>query len=448
MTDIDRSTVSIPHYQPKHYIIRVGRNRTILYATMMNFFLWGRVSCLVIFVTQVHSGTYLSPSSGFFVAPVNIAEANAPKGYLNSVFSDFPDILKCLPRFLAGKISSGTESAVLSMTQPANNVITEKMMEEGIIKCLGGTSGSVSDAAEVFMRKLGNKIVKEDDWRVAGKSLLIMHQVLTLPSINGEVIKELAEHFLDRYGSLSSAVQKRMKRSESDDYALRWVHHYLEYLRSLSEVIRRSGGGLELQDFRSLLRLSSGYCGSASRLLEISTGTRLSTATISASSKSFFLQLSGSCNALVRSDVKSHAESLSSLKTSASGTYSLQQESLSEIQRHAKDIRGAISLILERAQHTTPTPSIGVIFRGGRNSRYSASSRGSLSRKSKEQADVACSEVSWVDNLADMQCSLNRVVFDTQNVVKKEKRIKIVSTNSIRMNHPSTRKRSRSALVV
>jgi hypothetical protein len=115
---------------------------------------------LLCFFSKVKSGTYFSPSSGFFVAPITIQDSNSPHIYLQSILFDIPDILKCLPRFIAGKISSGTESVVLSMTQPANYVIDEKMMEEGFMKCFGGADGCNGDAAEVFLRKLGNKIIK------------------------------------------------------------------------------------------------------------------------------------------------------------------------------------------------------------------------------------------------------------------------------------------------
>lgn len=373
-----------------------------------------KVTLALLIVSQVRSGTYLSPSSGFFVPPYTIQDSVAPPGYLQSIWYDLPDILKCFPRFVAGKISSGTESTVLSMTQPANYVANEKAIEEELIKCLG-TSGSInSDAAQTFMRKLGNKIIKEDDWRVSGKSLFIMHQMLTSHSINNEIVKELAESYLERYSLLAASVQSRRDRSRGDEHAFQWVQQYLIYLRSLSEMIRRQSAAREVQDFRSLLRLSSGYCASAASLLDLTSAGRLDSISLSHTSKAFFVQLSGSCNNLVQCDVKAHSASLVSMQTSSSASCSLQQESLSEIQRHATEIRNAISHILESAtafQSTVVRDSSNRIVRG---SSYRLSSRYSGGRKSSLKTDRAVisftgDRVDWLESLAEMQCSIRKV---------------------------------------
>lgn len=399
---------------------------------------------LLCFFSNVKSGTYLSPSSGFFVPPITIQDSNAPHRYLQSFLFDIPDILKCLPRFLAGRISSGTESVVLSMTQPANYVIDEKMMEEGFVKCFGGVDGCNSDAAENFLRKLGNKIIKEDDWRVAGKSLFIMHQILTSP-LNGEVIRQLAESYLDRYSLLMRAVQARQGRSESDKHALLWVQQYVEYLRSLSEVIRRRSGGRDFQDIRSVLRLSSGYCSSAGSLLEASGSTGPNLLPSFHSSRAFFLQLSSSSNALIQSDVRAHLKCLGALQIPDSTSCSLQQESLSEVQRHAKEIRDTISYIL------APSPVVGSTAATGNPSRrisrsssscQSSSNRVSLFQASEADNFVGIGKDNWLDSLAEMQCDINRVE-SVKSSVHDESIPCVVDTSHIKTTHVSNRKRNR-----
>ena len=373
-----------------------------------------KVTLALLIASQVRSGTYLSPSSGFFVPPCTIQDSVASPGYLQSIWYDLPDILKCFPRFVAGKISSGTESTVLSMTQPANYVADLKAIEEELVKCLGNSGSINSDAAQTFMRKLGNKIIKEDDWRVAGKSLLIMHQMLTSHSINDEIVKELAESYLERFSLLSTSVQSRIDRSRGDQHTFQWIQQYLIYLRSLAEMIRRQSAAREVQDFRSLLRLSSGYCASATTLLDLSRAGRLDSMSLSHTSKAFFVQLSGSCNNLVQSDVKAHSASLVSLHTSSSASCSLQQESLSEIQRHATEIRNAISHILESAtaiQSTIVRDHPNRIVHGGT---YRLNSRHSSGRKSSPRTDKVVisstgDKVDWLESLAEMQCSIRKV---------------------------------------
>ena len=395
---------------------------------------------LLFFAAQVKCGNYLSPSSGYFVAPLAIQDNSTPQSYLKSIFTDIPDILKCLPRFIAGRISSGTESAVLSMTQPVNSVINEKMTEEYILKCLGGAGMGDSDAAEVFIRKLGNKIIKEDDWRVAGKSLFIMHQMLTSSSISVDVVRELAESFLDRYGLLASAIQTRISRSQGDKQALLWVQQYLVYIRSLSEMVRRRSGGREVQDFRSLLRLSSGYCSSAARLLDVSKpASNADTSTLSPSSRMFFSLLSSSCNALVQSDVRDHSGSLASLSSSVSASCSLQQASLSEIQTHAKSIREAVTHILESGP-SSQSPRAPEVLRSVSGIRLSRSVKGSSSAGRDAFFNVAPdTKGCWLDSLAEMQCDINQVVTPTSSVDDRQ------SSDRIRI---SSRKRNKFALTV
>jgi hypothetical protein len=186
------------------------------------------------------------------------------------------------------------------------------------------------------------------------------------------------------------------------------------YLRSLSEMIRRQSAAREVQDFRSLLRLSSGYCASAASLLDLTSAGRLDSISLSHTSKAFFVQLSGSCNNLVQCDVKAHSASLVSMRTSSSASCSLQQESLSEIQRHATEIRNAISHILESAtafQSTVIRDSPNRIVRG---SSYRFSSRYSSGRKSSLKTDRAVTSltedrVDWLESLAEMQCSIRKV---------------------------------------
>lgn len=430
--------------------------KTVLYTTkfIINFsyamsarFVRSSLLLLLCLFSKVKSGTYLTPSSGFFVAPITIQESNAPHRYLQSILFDIPDILKCLPRFIAGKISSGTESVVLSMTQPANYVIDEKMMEEGFMKCFGGVGGSNGDAAGIFLRKLGNKIIKEDDWRVAGKSLFIMHQILTSSSLNGEVIRQLAESYLDRYNLLLRAVQIRQGRSEGDKHALLWVQQYIEYLRSLSEVIRRRSGGREFQDIRSVLRLSSGYCQSAGRLLDASVSIGPDSLSPFHSSRAFFSQLSSSCNSLVQSDVRAHSKCLKSLQISHSASCSLQQESLSEVQRHAKEIRDTISYIL------TPSPVVGSIVTSGSHARRSGTSSRSISRQNSGSREslfhgsdvdsfVDIGKGNWLESLAEMQCDINLVESVASNV-QDEITSSAVDSRTIKVAHVSSRKRNR-----
>ena len=384
----------------------------------------GIVVCIVAFAATAQSGTYLNPSSGFFLAPLSIQDSSTPHGLLRSVLYDIPDILKCLPRFLAGRISSGTESAVLSMTQPVNYIANEKLTKEYFLKCLSGAGVGDSDAAEVFIRKLGNKILKEKDWRVAGKSLFIMHQMLTSPAISIDIVRELAESYLERYNTFCNVIQNRMDRTVSDRHALLWVQQYLEYIRSLSEVVRRRSGDREVQDFRSLLRLSSGYCMSAARLLDISLAASVTDASmLSASSRAFFIQLSGSCNALVRSDIRAHSGSLASLQTSSSTTCAFQQESLSEIQRHAKDIREAVTHVLEPSvpleqglslHSPSDSSTVDKNFRPSRSARNNSKLGGVSEFKFLENCEVDLNVISgkgcWLESLAEMQCDVHRLV--------------------------------------
>ena len=403
----------------------------------------GLILLLCVF-SKVKSGTYLSPSSGFFVPPITIQDSNAPHRYLQSILFDIPDILKCLPRFIAGKISSGTESVVLSMTQPANYVIDEKMMEEGFMKCFGGVDGCNSEAAEVFLRKLGNKIIKEDDWRVAGKSLFIMHQILTSSSLNGEVARQLAESYLDRYNLLLRAIQVRQSRSEGDKHALLWVQQYIEYLRSLSEVIRRRSGCRDFQDIRSVLRLSSGYCLSAGSFLEASASTGPDSLPTSHSSRAFFLQLSSSCNALVQSDVRAHSMSLKALEIPHSTSCSLQQESLSEVQRHAKEIRDTISYILAPSPVVRSIVAVGSYSRrtSRSSSRHNSGSRESLFQGSEVDNFVGIGKDNWLDSLAEMQCDINRVE-SVASSVQDDSISCAVDTSDKKMTNVSNRKRNR-----
>ena len=403
----------------------------------------GLILLLCVF-SKVKSGTYLSPSSGFFVPPITIQDSNAPHRYLQSILFDIPDILKCLPRFIAGKISSGTESVVLSMTQPANYVIDEKMMEEGFMKCFGGVDGCNSEAAEVFLRKLGNKIIKEDDWRVAGKSLFIMHQILTSSSLNGEVARQLAESYLDRYNLLLRAVQVRQSRSEGDKHALLWVQQYIEYLRSLSEVIRRRSGCRDFQDIRSVLRLSSGYCLSAGSFLEASASTGPDSLPTSHSSRAFFLQLSSSCNALVKSDVRAHSMSLKALEIPHSTSCSLQQESLSEVQRHAKEIRDTISYILAPSPVVRSIVAVGSYSRRTSRSsnRHNSGSRESLFQGGEVDNFVGIGKDNWLDSLAEMQCDINRVE-SVASSVQDDSISCAVDTSDKKMTNISNRKRNR-----
>ena len=390
----------------------------------MNHYVRLLLICVTVFASSAKSGTYLTPSSGFFLAPLSIQDSNTPHGILKSMFYDIPDILKCLPRFLAGKISSGTESAVLSMTQPVNYVANEKLTEECFIKCLSGAGAGDSEAAEVFIRKLGNKIIKEEDWRVAGKSLFIMHQMLTSPAISIDIVRELAENYLERYSCFSNTIQNRMNRSQTDRHALLWIQQYLEYIRSLSEVVRRRSGDREVQDFRSLLRLSSGYCLSAARLLDVSlAASTADPSMLSASSRAFFVHLSGSCNALVRSDVRAHSGSLSSLQTSTSATCTFQQESLSEVQRHAKSIREAVTHVLkppirsgEDLGFQTPSGPTVVeknirLSRSTRNnSRLGSVSGGNFVESFETDPSIGSSKVCWLESLAEMQCNVHKIV--------------------------------------
>ena len=380
--------------------------------------------CIAAFAAPAKSGTYLNPSSGFFLAPLSIQDSSTPHGLLRSVLYDIPDIFKCLPRFLAGKISSGTESAVLSMTQPVNYIANEKLTEEYFLKCMSGAGVGDSDAAEVFMRKLGNKILKEKDWRVAGKSLFIMHQMLTSPAISIDIVRELAESYLERFSIFHNAIQNRMNLRDGDRHALLWVQQYLEYIRSLSEVVRRRSGDREVQDFRSLLRLSSGYCLSAAQLLDVSLVASATDGSIlSASSRAFFIQLSGSCNALVRSDIRAHSGSLASLQTSSSTICAFQQESLSEIQRHAKDIREAVTHVLEssvalekglgfRSPSDSSTIDKNVRPSGSAksNSKFDDVTESEFLKNCEIDLHVIRGKVCWLESLAEMQCDVHRLV--------------------------------------
>lgn len=401
---------------------------------------------ILILASTVQSGTYLSPSSGFFVAPLTLQETSTQQGYLKSIFYDIPDILKCLPRFIAGKISSGTESIVLSMTQPVNYVTNEKLTSESFLKCLGGAGLSDSDAAENFIRKLGNKIIKEEDWRVSGKSLFIMHQMLTSPAISIDVVRELAESYLDRYDVLVGAVQLRISRSQGDNQALLWVQQYLEYVRSLSEVVRRRSGGREVLDFRSLLRLSSAYCSSAARLLDISsTAASADASNLSLSSRAFFLQLSGSINALVRSDVKAHSGSLASLQTLSTASYSLQQESFSEIQRHAKGIREAVTKVLGSASPVFVNSSVR-LYRSTMSSSSSGIRRGDSLKVSKIETS-SDSKICWLESLAEMQCEIISVASPSPVDDSSRSNVNVDQSSQYSESAPiSSRKRSRVAI--
>ena len=273
-----------------------------------------------------------------------------------------------------------------------------------------------------------------------------MHQMLTSPAISIDVVRELAESYLDRYDVLVGAVQLRISRSQGDNQALLWVQQYLEYVRSLSEVVRRRSGGREVLDFRSLLRLSSAYCSSAARLLDISsTAASADASNLSLSSRAFFLQLSGSINALVRSDVKAHSGSLASLQTLSTTSYSLQQESFSEIQRHAKGILEAVTKVLGSASPVFVNGSVR-LYRSSMSSSSSGIRRGDSLKVSKIETS-SDSKICWLESLAEMQCEIISVASPSPVDDSSRSNVNADQSSQYSESAPiSSRKRSRVAI--
>lgn len=318
------------------------------------------------------------------------------------------DEFRSIPRYVKVLTSSSLEGLLLRMTMPSNTFIDPSDLEQllNVIEKICSQLDLDSKKAcqdvrdsevcyDLIIRKLSGKL-RENDWRIGGKSLHIMHELIGNPSISLTHRLRFCVSYLEKYEAVidnlhnrHSSIPKRnsipiptteglglpkavegddmiMKQSNVvvDESSQRWMllKLYAEYLQNFSEVIRRAGGSymndlVVMKGPAPVLDLYSRYFSSALELLEFSKSlpdaSRIG---------SFSNTIANSNMGLVNKDIAYAIAQLQAYSSTTTTSSSYHISSFMEMQHISSEIQKTISdineLVSNDATTTTNTEDI------------------------------------------------------------------------------------------